>query len=99
MNREVRRQSGTDGGIWEAGMEEQRREVYENPFSKEKAWETFTENRERSIALREAFRKGALEGAPVREQILRAVEAVGRMTDNTIFLRIVKRALETRDPT
>ncbi len=69
----------------------------ENPFSMEKAWQTFVENRERAVSLRAAFEQGEAEGAPVREQLLRAVEAVGELTDNTIFLRIVQRALEARE--
>lgn len=71
----------------------------ENPFSREKAWQTFQVNRERVITLRAAFRQGENEGAPVREQLLRAVEAIGKMTDNTIFLRIVQQALEARERT
>ena len=69
----------------------------ENPFSMEKAWQTFVENRERAVSLRAAFEQGKAEGAPVREQLVRAVEGGGKLTDNTIFLRIVQRALESRD--
>ena len=78
-------------------MGEHQSAVSENPFSQEKAWENFMENREKSLVLREAFRRGTTEAAPVRDQLLRAVEAVGRMTDNSIFLHIVQQALETRD--
>ena len=69
----------------------------ENPFSQEKAWETFLDSREKAMTLREAFRHDEKEGAPVRGQLLRAVEAVGWMTNNTVFYRIVKKALEARD--
>ncbi len=78
-------------------MDQKQHTESENPFSVEKAWQTFLENREAAMALRDAFRQGEAEGAPVREQLLRAVEAVGRLTDNTIFLKIVHQALEARD--
>ena len=78
-------------------MAQQENRAGENPFSQENAWKTFLESREKAIALRDAFQRGEKEGAPVREQLLRAVEAVGWMTNNTIFLRIVKKALEARD--
>ena len=78
-------------------MAQQQNTAGENPFSQEKAWETFLESREKAMALREAFYQGEKDGASVREQLLRAVEAVGWMTNNTIFLRIVKNALEARD--
>ena len=78
-------------------MAQQQNTANENPFSQEKAWETFLESREKATALREVFRQGEKEGAPAREQLLRAVEAVGWMTNNTIFLRIVQKALEARD--
>lgn len=78
-------------------MAQQQNTASENPFSQEKAWETFLESREKAIALREAFRQDENGDAPVREQLLRAVEAVGWMTNNTVFLRIVKNALEARD--
>lgn len=69
----------------------------QNPFSPEKALRTWEENMERARALRDEIRRGQDEGAPVRDQLLRAAEAVGRLTDNTVFPRVVRRALEARD--
>ena len=69
----------------------------ENPFSKEKAWLTWQENRETAARLREELRWGQENGASTREQLLRSVEIIGRLTDNTILLPIVQRSLEARD--
>ena len=69
----------------------------ENPFSKEKAWLTWQENRETAARLREELRQGQENGASTREQLLRSVEIIGRLTDNTILLPIVQRSLEARD--
>ena len=69
----------------------------ENPFSKEKAWLTWQENREMAARLREELRRGLENGASTREQLLRSVEIIGRLTDNTILLTIVQRSLESRD--
>ena len=69
----------------------------ENPFSKEKAWLTWQENRETAARLQEELRRGLENGASTREQLLRSVEIIGRLTDNTILLPIVQRSLEARD--
>lgn len=68
----------------------------ENPFSKEKAWATYREN------MRVAARiKAELENPDClwseREKLFQAVEAVGRLTDNTVLARIVRQAVEARD--
>ena len=68
-----------------------------NPFGRERAWLIWQENRERACRLREEIRQGREDGSSTREQLLRCVEMIGLMTDNTIFLRIVQRALEARD--
>jgi len=71
-------------------------EQMENPFSKEKAWATYQEN------MREAGRiKAELERPDCpwaeREKLFQAVEALGRLTDNTVLARIVRQAVEARD--
>ena len=68
-----------------------------NPFSREKAWRTWLENRDAALRLREEIREGRESGDPTRAQLLRSAEIIGRLTDNTILLPIVRRALETRD--
>ena len=69
----------------------------QNPFSREKALRTWEENMDRARTLRNEIRRGQETGASVRDQLLRAAEAVGCLTDNTVFPRIVRRALEARD--
>ena len=68
-----------------------------NPFGREKAWRTWLENRDAVLRLRKEIRQGRESGATTREQLLRSVEIIGRLTDNTILLQIVRRALEARD--
>ena len=82
----------------ETGTAEQNHaEEYVNPFSREAALQIWADNRKTSLRLREELQQGKENGMPVRDQLLRAVEIIGRMTDNTIFLRIVRQALEARD--
>ena len=68
-----------------------------NPFSPEQAMLTWKNNREASVRLRAELKAGQESGAPVREQLLCAAEIIGRLTDNTIFLPILRRELEKRD--
>ena len=76
----------------------ERTEALQNPFSPEKAWVTFQENRERALMLKSKAEEARREGsAPEREMLLQAVEALGLLTDNTILLRVVRKALEARD--
>ena len=68
----------------------------ENPFSKENALLTFRKNMATASRLREEASRGD-SGESTRERLLKAVEALGRFTDNTILLKIVREALEARD--
>ena len=70
----------------------------QNPFSREKAWQTYQENMRSARRLREEIRLGTESGENDRELLLRAVEALGFLTDNTILARIVRRSLEGREP-
>ena len=74
-------------------------EALQNPFSREKAWMTFQENMETAARLRDEVLQERAEGSvPERELLLKAVDALGRLTDNTILLRVVQKGLESRDP-
>ena len=72
-------------------------EEHLNPFSPEAILGTWENNRTASLRLMEELREGKENGMSVRDQLLKEVEIIGRMTDNTIFLRIVRQALEARD--
>ena len=67
----------------------------QNPFSREKAWQTWQRNMTNARRLREEVRTDLQ--ASDRTRLLWAVEAIGCLTDNTVFLRIVQKALEARD--
>ena len=72
--------------------------AFQNPFSREQAWMTFQKNMSEAARLQEEIRQGAEDGsASERELLLKASEALGRLTDNTILKRIVEKALEARD--
>ena len=68
-----------------------------SPFSPEKAWQTWEDNRDTSLRLREEVRTAGDDAGTLRERLLKTVEIVGRLTDNTILLRIIRQALEARD--
>ena len=75
-------------------------EAFQNPFSKEKAWMTFQDNMTEAARLRDEILKGKEEGsASEKELLLKATEALGRLTDNTILKRIVEKALDARENT
>ena len=79
-------------------MDEKLQEALANPFSKENAYLTWRKNMETAERLRREIREAAENGgAPERELVIRAAEALGMMTDNTILGRIVRQALEGRD--
>ncbi len=69
----------------------------QDPFSMERAWETFQENMHEARRLREEIRQGQADGAGERELLLKAAEALGRLTDNTVLKRVVQKGLEARD--
>ena len=72
-------------------------EALQNPFSREKAWVTFQDNMEAARRLQEEIRQGRETGTVSdRELVLKAAEALGRLTDNTILLPVVRKALEAR---
>ena len=72
-------------------------EALQNPFSREKAWVTFQDNMEAARRLQEEIRQARETGtASDRELVLKAAEALGRLTDNTILLPVVRKALEAR---
>ena len=79
---------------------EKRSAAAQNPFSRERAWLTFQENMREAARLREEVRQGKETGQESdRELLLKATEALGRLTDNTILLKVVQRALEARENT
>ena len=72
-------------------------EALQNPFSREKAWVTFQDNMEAARRLQEEIRQNRETGtASDRELVLKAAEALGRLTDNTVLLPVVRKALEAR---
>lgn len=72
-------------------------EALQNPFSREKAWVTFQDNMEAARRLQEEIRQSRETGtASDRELVLKAAEALGRLTDNTVLLPVVRKALEAR---
>ena len=77
-------------------MEEDRKKD-QDPFSMERAWETFQENMREARRLREEIRQGQADGENERELLLKAAEALGWLTDNTILKRVVQKGLEARD--
>jgi len=73
-------------------------DFFQNPFSMEKAWLTYQKNMSEAARLREEIRQGSENGsASERELLLKAAEALGRLTDNTVLKPIVEKALEARD--
>ncbi|MBQ9251363.1 MAG: hypothetical protein IJ188_06110 [Clostridia bacterium] len=73
-------------------------EALQNPFSKEKALHTFRENMSRATELRAEIDAALAAGTGEdRDLVLKAAEALGRLTDNTILERLVRQALEARD--
>lgn len=70
----------------------------ENPFSPEKAYAVYLNNMEEAARLREEIRQDmASDGVSERELLLKTVSALGKLTDNTILEKIVRRSLEERD--
>ena len=73
-------------------------DALQNPFSQEKAWLTFQEHLKGAARLREEIRQGLEDGtASDRELTIKAADALGRLTDNTILERVIRQALEGRD--
>ena len=68
-----------------------------NPFSGELAWQTWLERKEKAAALADEIQADLHRGAPEREVLLKAVQAIGLMTDNSVFARVVEEALRRRD--
>ena len=70
----------------------------QNPFSPERAYLTFQTNMEEAARLRdEVLRERETGEASDREMLLKAVDALGKATDNTILEKVIRRALEARD--
>ena len=73
-------------------------EALANPFSRENAWITFQKNMETAARMRdEVLREKEQGGAGDREMLMKATEALGCLTDNTILKKVVEKALEERD--
>ena len=69
----------------------------QNPFSGELAWQTWLERKEKAAELADEIQGDLHRGAPERELLLKAVRAIGLMTDNSVFARVVEEALRQRD--
>ncbi len=67
-----------------------------DPFSPELALKTCRENREVSERLIGEIREGLRNGEDQEELLLKATEAIGRMTNNTILKSLVEKALISR---
>lgn len=68
----------------------------ENPFSPGKTMETYEKNRKRSQTLLSEIQEGIQADEKAGVLLRKAVEAIGKMTDNTIFYSVVEKALEER---
>ena len=68
-----------------------------DPFSPETAVRTLRKNREISERLLCEIDHGIETGEQVRVLLDKAVEAISRMTDNTILKRIIDKALDSRE--
>ena len=67
-----------------------------NPFGIEKIYLTYQQNIHKSEELVYDITRGAKGDVPEHDLLLMAVEAIGCLTDNTVFLPLVKQALEAR---
>ena len=70
----------------------------EDPFSREKAWVTYRTRMKDVQRLRNELRQ-ELEGdtIPVRESLVKALDILGQVTDNSVVYRVIRQALEARD--
>ena len=70
----------------------------QNPFSMETAYLKYRENMAEASRMKAEIQSLRETGeVSTRELLLRTVEALGLLTDNTAFLRIMRNALEARD--
>lgn len=68
------------------------------PFSMEKAYQTYRDNMSEAARLKDEIENEKREGTGTdRELLLKTVEALGRLTDNTILKRIVEKSLRERE--
>jgi len=67
-----------------------------DPFSMAEAYKTYQRNMHRAEELIYELTKGARGDVSEHDLLLMAVEALGRMTDNTALLPVVEKALAAR---
>lgn len=73
-------------------------EALADPFSRENAWLTFQRNMEEAARLREEIRQGQESGALTeRELLIKAADALGRLTDNSVLRPAIEKSLAERD--
>lgn len=73
-------------------------EALRNPFSPEKAYMDYLKNMSEAERLRdEVDRAMEAGGADERELLLKATQALGYLTDNSVVYKVVRKALEGRD--
>ena len=65
-----------------------------DPFSPGNALKAWKNNHERTALLLAALEEGIESKEDGRSLLYKAVEAIGRMTDNSILLQVVSRSLE-----
>lgn len=65
-----------------------------NPFSKELAWTVFHQNAESINEFTEKCKKGIIDSENEHELLIKLLDLIGKMTDNTIFCSTVLQAME-----
>ena len=75
---------------------ENRKET-DSPFTQENAYLKWVRQKEESERLVRELRQGFESKENSRAQLIRAVQAIGLMTDNSIFARLVETSLKQRE--
>lgn len=65
-----------------------------NPFGKELAWEVYQNNIIRINEIRTMFASSDINTPDEHTMLYSALEMIGRMTDNTIFLPSIERIMK-----
>ena len=77
--------------------EEESLKEEDSPFSQEHAYRTWIRQKEESERLVHEIRQGFEKQEGIHDQLIRAVQAIGFMTDNSIFARLVETSLKQRE--
>ena len=69
----------------------------DSPFSQEHAYCVWIRQKEESERLVQEIRQGFERKEGIHDQLIRAVQAIGFMTDNSILARLVETSLKQRE--